>query len=175
MKGVQAMTRPLSPLAAVLTGVIAGAVGTAAMDLVWFRRYKKGGGTSGFMDWEFSAGMNTWESAPAPAQVGKRMFEGLLQTDLPPERAGFTNNVVHWGYGMLWGALFGIVVGSGRARLRYGPLFGPLVWAAGYAMLAPMKLYKPMWEYDAGTLAKDLSAHVAYGVATAAAFKTLAR
>ncbi len=169
------MTRSLSPLAAVVTGVIAGAVGTAAMDLVWFRRYKKGGGTSSFMDWEFSAGMNTWESAPAPAQVGRRIYQGLLQKEIPPEQAGFVNNVVHWGYGMLWGTLFGIVAGSGAARMRYGLLFGPLVWAAGYAALAPMKLYKPMWEYDAKTLGKDLSAHVAYGVATAAAFKALAR
>lgn len=169
------MTRSLSPLAAVVTGVIAGAVGTAVMDLVWFRRYKKGGGTSGFMDWEFSAGVNSWDSAPAPAQVGRRVYEGLLQKEIPGEQAGFVNNVVHWGYGMLWGALFGIVAGSGTARLRYGLLFGPLVWAAGYVALAPMKLYKPMWEYDVNTLGKDLSAHVAYGVAAAAAFKALAR
>ncbi len=169
------MGRTLSPLAAVLTGVIAGAVGTAAMDLVWFSRYKKGGGTSSLMDWEFSAGVNSWESAPAPAQVGRRAYEGLLQKELPPESAGFVNNLVHWGYGLLWGALYGIVVGSGRPRTRYGLLFGPLVWAAGYAMLAPMKLYKPMWEYDTATLGKDLSAHVAFGVGTAAAFKMLAR
>lgn len=169
------MARSLSPLAAVVTGAIAGAVGTAAMDLVWFRRFKKGGGTSSFMDWEFSAGVDSWEKAPAPAQVGKRAYEGLLQKEMPPQYAGFTNNVVHWGYGMLWGTLFGIVVGSGVPRVRYGLLFGPLVWAAGYAMLAPMKLYKPMWEYDIGTLWKDASAHGAFGVATAAAFKTLAR
>jgi hypothetical protein len=31
-------------------------------------------------------------------------------------------------------------------------------------------LYKPIWEYDPGTLAKDLSAHVVYGLGTSVAF-----
>ncbi len=169
------MTRSLSPLGAVVSGVIAGAVGIAVMDLVLFSRYKRGGGTSGFSDWETSAGLNAWKNAPAPAHVGKRMVEGLLKRELPPERARLTSNVMHWSYGSAWAALFGIVAGSRVPRVRYGLLFGPLVWAAGYAMLAPMKLYKPMWEYDAKTLYKDLSAHIAYGVATAATFKALVR
>jgi hypothetical protein len=165
----------LSPLGAVVTGLIAGAVGTFAMDLLWFGRYKRGGGTSGFMDWEFSAGLKDWESAPVPAKVGKRFYEVLLQQDLPPERAGLTNNVVHWGYGMLWGAFFAILAGSGVPRVRHGLIFGPFVWTVAYALLAPMKLYRPMWEYDTKTLADDLSAHVVFGVATAAAFKALSR
>jgi hypothetical protein len=37
------------------------------------------------------------------------------------------------------------------------------------------KLYKPIWEYDAKTLAKDLSAHFAYGLGTAATFRLLDR
>ena len=81
---------------------------------------------------------------------------------------------MHWGYGTLWGALYGIVVGP-RPRVRYGLVFGPLVWASGYAVLTPTKIYKPMWEYDAETLGKDLSAHVAYGIVTAGAFKIMAR
>ncbi len=31
-----------------------------------------------------------------------------------------------------------------------------------------------MWEYDAKTLARDLSAHIGYGMATAATFRALA-
>jgi hypothetical protein len=34
-------------------GAIAGAVGTAAMDLVWYRRYRGGGGgKDSFLRWE---------------------------------------------------------------------------------------------------------------------------
>jgi hypothetical protein len=38
-----------------------------------------------------------------------------------------------------------------------------------------LKLYKPIWEYDAKTLGDDLSAHLVYGLATAAAFRALSR
>ena len=40
--------------------------------------------------------------------------------------------------------------------------------------LPPKWLYKPIWEYDAKTLAKDLGAHIAYGAGTAGAFRLLA-
>jgi hypothetical protein len=32
-------------------------------------------------------------------------------------------------------------------------------------------LYKPIWEYDARVLAKDLRAHLLYGLTTAAVFR----
>lgn len=65
----------MSPLEAGIRGLVAGAVGTLAMDLVWYRRYKCGGGESKFLDWEFSAGMTEWQSAPAPEQLGKRLCQ----------------------------------------------------------------------------------------------------
>ena len=42
-------------------------------------------------------------------------------------------------------------------------------------MLPQAGLYKPIWKYDVETLAKDLSAHLAYGVTTATAFWLLAK
>ena len=36
-------------------------------------------------------------------------------------------------------------------------------------------IYKPIWEYDAKTLAKDLSAHLAYGAGTGSAFWLFAK
>lgn len=159
-----------------MRGLVAGAVGTLAMDLVWFGRYKRGGGEGGFVDWEFSSTLCDWDEAPAPAQIGKRLVEGLFQREVPPEWAAFTNNVVHWAYGILSGAQFGIVAGSlPNPRIAYGLAFGPVVWASGYAVLPLAKLYRPIWEYDAKTLARDLGAHVVYGLGTAAAFRLLAR
>jgi hypothetical protein len=49
------------------------------------------------------------------------------------------------------------------------------VWVSGYVVLPLAHLYKPIWEYDSKTLAKDLSAHIVYGVTTAVAFAFLAR
>jgi len=57
----------------------------------------------------------------------------------------------------------------------YGLPFGALVWASGYAVLPETGLYKPIWEYDAKTLATDLSAHLAYGAGTGAAFSLLVK
>lgn len=148
-----------TPVGAIARGAVAGAVGTAAMDLIWFTRYRRGGGTSNLVDWEFSKGVTDWEAAPAPAQVGRRLVEGLLQHELKPDKARVMNNVTQWGYGLLWGALYGIVVGSlPKPRLGYGAIFGPLDWASGYAVLPAVELYKPILEYDAKTLARDLSA-----------------
>lgn len=166
---------PLTPLGAVVRGALAGAAGTVAMDVVWFARYRRGGGEDGFASWEFSGSTLTWEEAAAPAQVGKRVLEGFLQHDVPESWAGPTNNVVHWAYGLMWGSLYGVVAGSARTpKLRWGPPFAAVVWGSGYAVLPLAKLYKPIWEYDAATLAKDLSAHMAFGSGTAAAFRLLA-
>jgi hypothetical protein len=77
---------------------------------------------------------------------------------------------------MAWGAQFGIVAGtSSRFLWPAGLALGPLAWLSSYAVLPMAKLYRPIWEYDRRTLAKDLSAHVLYGTATAAAFAALTR
>jgi hypothetical protein len=156
--------------------VAAGALGTAAMDMVLFRRYRRGGGAQALVEWEFSAGLDDWERAAAPAHVGRRLVEGLFQIELDPKWARLTNNVMHWGYGLLWGAQYGLVAGSAR-RLPHtnGLVLGPVVFLSGYVVLPLAKLYQPIWEYDASTLAKDLSAHMAYGVVTAEVFRLLAR
>jgi len=85
-------------------------------------------------------------------------------------------NVVHWATGLAWGAQFGIVAGSTRRRAStLGLVFGPLVWLTSYIVMPLAKLYKPIWEYDRKTLAKDLSAHIVYGAATGATFAALAK
>ena len=60
-----------------------------------------------------------------------------------------------------------------RRRVRYGLPFGAAVWSGGYVVLPAAKLYRPIWEYDRVTLAKDLSAHLVYGLATASAWQLI--
>ena len=157
----------VTPIGAVARGLLAGAAGTAAMDALLFVRYRRDGGTRSPEEWELSQGVAGWEDAPAPAQIGKRLTEGLFQVTLPAADAALVNNVTHWAYGMLGGAQCGLLMGSlRRPRVVYGLPFGAAVWAAGYVILPAAKLYKPIWEYDRRTLAKDLSAHLVYGLAT---------
>jgi hypothetical protein len=165
----------MTPIGAIVRGLAAGTAGTAAMDLAQYLEYRQGGGKTGFLDWETSAGLTDWESAPAPAQVAKRLAEALAGTELKPDMARAANNAVHWATGIGWGGLYGVVAGSRPSpKVRYGLLWGTLVWATGYAILPLAGLYKPIWEYDTRTLAKDLGAHLVYGLTTAATFRAMA-
>ena len=164
----------LSPLGALFRGIFAGAVGTAALDTVQFVRYRVGGGDSSAKAWETSEGLSSWEDAPAPAQVGRRLAEGLFDIKIPPSDARLVNNVTHWAFGTLSGALYGLIAGSLRKqKVVYGLPFGASVWAGGYMVLPAAKLYKPIWEYDAKTLADDLSGHLVYGLTTATTMRLL--
>lgn len=166
----------MTPLGALARGLAAGALGTAAMDGLLFLRYRRGGGTTRLADWEFSSELTSWEQAPAPAQVGRRLVEGLFQIRLGEKRVPLVNNVTHWAFGILNGGQYGLIAASLKApRISYGLPFGAAVWSSGYILLPAAKLYEPVWKYDRNTLAKDLSAHLLYGLATAAALQALSQ
>ncbi len=170
------MTGPQTPVRSIGRGLVAGAVGTAAMDALLFARYRREGGDSPFASWELSSGLSSWEDAPAPAQVGRRFVEGLFGRPVPSARAALVNNVTHWAYGIAGGAQYGIAAGSLKVpRVAYGLPFGAMVWGAGYVVLPAMGLYEPIWKYDRKTLAKDLTAHLVYGLGTATALRLLSR
>src|SRR5437588_7279709 len=101
------MARQMTPLGAVVRGLIATAAGTAAMDVQEYLQYRAGGGTSDFFSWEFG-GIESWDDVSVPGQVGKRIAEAWTGKELLPQRAGLTNNLMHWGFGMQWGVPFGI-------------------------------------------------------------------
>jgi hypothetical protein len=171
-----ATSRPLTPVAAVAAGGLAGLAGTAVMDGVLYARYRGGGGTEAFGAWEFPK-TETWDQASDPGQVAKRVLEGFTQRSLPDRWARPLTIAAHWAFGAAAAVGYGVVAGS--RRRRPGPLdggipFGVAVWLLGYVVLPQAGLYKQIWQYDAETLAKDLSDHLAYGVTTATAFALLA-
>jgi hypothetical protein len=168
-------TQPMTPVAAVAGGLLAGVVGTVCLDTVHYLSYRGTGGSKSPLAWEF-APIETWETAPDPGQVAKRVIEGFTQRKLPDRWAWSISTAAHWGYGSSPAALYGILAGSRRnGRPLHGLLFGTAVWASGYVVLPEAGLYKPIWEYDAKTLAIDLSAHLAYGAGTATTFWLLAK
>jgi hypothetical protein len=167
--------RCLTPLAAVAGGLLAGAVGTVCLDTVQYLRHRRAGGQESPLAWEF-APVETWAQAPDPGQVAKRVIEGFTQRKLPDRLAWPVSTATHWAFGSGTAALYGVVAGSLRSpRAVYGPPFGAMVWAAGYVILPQGGLYKPIWEYDAKTLAWDLAGHLAYGAGTGITFRLLAR
>jgi hypothetical protein len=70
---------------------------------------------------------------------------------------------------------------SALRRWRAGPRalsglpFGAAVVGAAYVILPLAQLYKPIWEYDKPTLAKDLSSHLVYGAGVSSLFALLSR
>lgn len=166
----------MSALRTAVWGGLAGAAGTLAMDLLWYVRYRRGGGESGFLEWEFAQAPNAWEDASAPARVGKLLYETATHDELPPSAIGLTTNVMHWAYGTQWGLLCATVIGDGRGfRFVQAPLLGALVWLASYVSLPIAGFYKPIWSYDLKSLWQDLSAHLVYGLGLGVAFKILCR
>ena len=167
-------THPMTPLAAVVAGLLAGAVGTVGLDAVHYLKYRRAGGSEGPLAWEFAA-VKRWDDAPAPGQVARRVIEGFTQRELPDRWAWVGSTIAHWAYGSLAAGAYGVVVGSlRRPRMLYGLPFGAAVWAGGYVVLPQAGLYEPIWKYDVRTLAWDLGAHLAYGAGTGAVFSLLA-
>jgi hypothetical protein len=165
-----------SAVGSAIRGGAASALGTLAMDGSLYWRYRHEGGDAAFASWESSEGTESWEDAPAPALVAKKLLEGVLGREVSPRYARSLNNLTHWGYGIAAGVGYGLLTGSRRKpEVWFGLAFGAAVWASGYAVLPQFGVYEPIWKYDLGTLGKDLSAHLVFGAATAAAFALLTR
>jgi hypothetical protein len=166
-------------VAGALRGASAGVVATAAMDLLWYRRYRSDdGGTKSFTSWEFSSTASDFgDDAPAPARVGKRIAD-TAHVGLPDSAVAATNDIVHWLTGIGWGKAAGVAVALGVPALGAGVATGVTAWGTSYAVLGRLGIYKPITEYDRRTLWKDLSAHLVYGLtlgATLTAINTLRR
>ena len=152
-------------------GLAAGAAGTAAMTAYQLAVAKAQGKPLE------TPVPRTWADAPPPAQVVKKAAEAVgkgrsvTKRDVP-----LVTNAMHWGYGLSWGIAYGLAA----RRLRPSPLAGAAalgggVWAAAYAELVPLGIYKPPWEYPAKELGLDLSYHLVYGAGVAAVYAALER
>jgi hypothetical protein len=160
----------------VVLGAVAGAAGTLAMDLFLYRRYRIEGGTDAVWPWESAEGVTSWDEASAPGQVGRKVERLVTRQEPPDSWARATTNLVHWATGVGWAAQYGALASrTSRHPLVRVLALGPVVWLSGYVLLPLAKVYKPIWQYDARTLGKDLSAHLVYGATTGAAFAALGR
>ncbi len=154
-----------------VTGVIVGAVGTTAMDLLLFRRARASEGESAgsFVSWEFSTGADSFDAVGAPAAVAQRVASAAHHP-IPGRHAGLANDAMHWATGLSWGMAGAVLASvSSLPSLATGVVVGLAAFGATYAVLAPLGIYDPIWEYDVGTLWDDLSAHLVFGAVTGSA------
>ena len=158
----------MSAFAPLRRAVIAGAVGTLAMDVLWYQRYRRAGGSDSFIGWEFGGPAATFSEAGAPAQLGQALAS-RFDIQLPESSARLTNNVVHWATGIGWGLVHSVVrTVTPMATLVSGVAIGAAAFGTSYSVLPRMGIYKPLSEYDGETLWQDLSAHLVLGAATGA-------
>jgi hypothetical protein len=147
-----------TPLGAVFKGMVAGAAGTGAMTAYQLAVAKAMGSGSSY----------------TPAEVGKRVIEGLLGREVPEDRMETLNNAMHALYGTSWGPVYGIVQSSLRPHARrHGVTFAGLVWGVSLVELPALGLAPPVWEMSPQTVALDFSYHLVYGLAVAAAYAAL--
>ncbi|MGH3663770.1 MAG: hypothetical protein ACRDT8_01810, partial [Micromonosporaceae bacterium] len=108
--------------------------------------------------------------------VGKTPPEEILYTRAPeflsrmrqPQRLAFLESV-HWAYGALGGAVFGMLPGRARRMRLAGPVYGLLVWAGFEAGIAPaLGLPRTSQPRPIERIAL-LSDHILYGLIVASA------
>lgn len=111
-----------------------------------------------------------WDAAPAPDQIGRKLIAAVTGADPPVERAAAISNTsigpksrpglrrTRWCSAARRGGRSGAGRGGVRLGLHHLPLAG---------------VYEPIWNYDATTLAKDLSAHLIFGQVADGALRAL--
>lgn len=169
-------TTTQTPLGAVARGLAAGAVGTALMTVAQelSAKLQSSGGSEQQGD-AGSAPADPWEQASMPAQVARRISEGVFHHEISPDKIPVLTHAMHWGYGTAWGAVYGMLQGTfGGRSVRQGVVFGAGVWAMSYVQLVPMGLYQPPWRYPAKDTAMEVGYHLVYGAGVAAAHHRLA-
>ncbi len=169
-------TRRPTPLRAVARGLAAGAVGTGFMTIAQELSARlQASDDDGQQGPE--PPRDPWEQASMPAQVARRISEGVFHHQVPPERIPVLTHAMHWAYGTGWGAIYGLIHGSlaRESKVRDGLLFGTGVWAMSYVQLVPMGLYELPWKYPPKSIGMEVSFHLAYGAGVASAHRLLER
>jgi hypothetical protein len=97
-------------------GLLAGAAGTALMTAWQSLMSRSQSSSSESVEGEHGEGQDPWAEAPAPAQVGKRLIEGVFRTEVAAERIPLLTSVMHWGYGTVLGGMYALTQSSLRPK-----------------------------------------------------------
>lgn len=183
-------TFPDSPLAVVAKGALAGFAGTLVLTVAvqgaqWVSRH---GGDSGRRPEESGAGLGAAQSL-AGGQVQppfldqsteifvQKVATGLFGASLSSTPLAAVGTAMHFFYGGLWGAIYGLLQASLRLPPRlHGVLYGLVVWLIGPVTLVPaMGIMPPVREQGFRRVLIVAGFHVAYGLGLGLAFDAFTR
>jgi uncharacterized membrane protein YagU involved in acid resistance len=127
-----------------------------------------GGAAGTFVIGQAIAGLKTFQSREdkslekrlTPKQPTDALAERIVDEDKKPAMS----QAIHWGYGIFWGGLYGVLRDQYPAIAKaFGLPFGVAFTAFGEGLLLPsMGLSAPAHKYPASTLVRDVTAHWAY-------------
>ncbi len=141
---------------ALVRGLVAGLVGTAAMTVSSTLEMK----------------LRDRGASSAPAQAAAKVL-GVQPVDEDSE-ARFSN-LVHWGYGTAWGGARGLLTAAGLSGPAATAAHLGAVWGSEQVMLPTLGVTPPLTEWGAKEVAIDALHHLVYAGATGVAYSLLDR
>lgn len=137
-------------------GILAGVAGTAVMTAVSAVEMR----------------MQDRETSTVPAEAAEEFVGFDVSSEEGKKKL---TNVVHWAYGIGWGAFRGLLCSFGiRGPEATGTYFAG-VWGVGLVMLPVLGVAPPPQEWGRKAVAMDAAHHAVYAGATDLAFRFLER
>jgi hypothetical protein len=108
-------------------------------------------------------------------QVEKRLPQKLWMS-IPPTAETAAGYALSFGYGATFGALYGALRPQKGCTWVDGVIVGTACWAVGYlGWLPAAKLMPPVWRQTPTQIAGPVIEHLAFGIATVAAYELITR
>jgi hypothetical protein len=107
-----------------------------------------------------------------PAQAAQKVL-GVEPIDAGSE-ARFSN-LVHWGYGTVWGGARGLLAAAGLSGPTATAAHLGAVWGSEQIMLPALEVTPPLTEWGVEEIAIDALHHLVYATATGLAYSYLDR
>jgi len=136
-------------------GIVAGAIGTAAMTVSSTIEQK----------------LRRRAASTAPADATAKVL-GIESFTGDGARSRFST-LVHWGYGTGWGIPRGLLGAAGMGPARATAAHLAAVWGNEQVMLPALSVAPPLWYWGREEVAIDALHHVVYAVATGIAYEAL--
>jgi hypothetical protein len=138
-------------------GLVAGAVGTAAMTVSSTVEQKLRGR----------------EPSTAPADAAMKLL-GIESFCDDAAKSRFSN-AVHWAYGTGWGVPRALLDLAGLDATAATAAHGGALWGSEQVMLPALGVAPPLWKWGVAEVAIDALHHAVYTLAAGAAYAALTR
>jgi uncharacterized membrane protein YagU involved in acid resistance len=160
--------RKRSLLKDMLYGAIGGIIGTVVMEQVTDVMYR-------FESDEKKKKEEWLRSEPPPQAMSRHFTHDVLHVGISEKGLARLGNVVHWGYGMAWGALYGVLHDRVPAFSKAAGLpFGIAFWIVGDELVTTaFKLTPPPQTFPIDAHVRGLAGHLAFTASADGTYRAL--